>query len=150
MNIKSKEELIIDWYELEAYRSLNGQPFDFGTGLITRDDPASEEVYWKMEQWDIENMIDDLENNQYIIKRKSKRIKYKTKEIDKQKLKKLAQISWFPVYYSEDKGRYVRCYVSGCRKHAKWLTNRVIRHTNDFPLRGNGYRRVVDYWGILF
>jgi hypothetical protein len=82
MSKQIKEDLIIDWNELEAYRTLNGQSFDFGTGLITWDDPKSEDVYWKMEQQNIENIIDDLERYKYISKRKTKRRKYKTKDID--------------------------------------------------------------------
>ena len=56
------KELYINWDELEAYRRLNGQSFDFGTGLIKWDDPKSENIYWKMEQQDVENYIDYLEN----------------------------------------------------------------------------------------
>jgi len=150
MSKQTKEDLIIDWNELEAYRILNGQSFDFGTGLITWDAPCSEDVYWKIEQQNIENIINDMEKYKYISKRKTKRRKYKTKDIDIQKLKKLIFVSSYFAQYNENKNRYCRIYLSGCRKYAKWLTNRVIRHSNDFPLRGNGYRRVVGYWDILF
>lgn len=151
MNKKTKEELIIDWNELEAYRILNGQSFDFGTGLITDDSNESEDTYWKIQQQDIESALDGLEDKGGVYKQKKyKRRKSRTKDIDNRKLKKIARVSWFPVSYSEDKGRYLRYYVSGRRKYAKWLTNKTIRHTNDFPLKGNGYRRKVDYWWILF
>jgi len=155
MDKKLYEELITDWEELEAYRTLNGQPFDFGTGLITNESQESEDVYWKIQQQSIEHILDHLDSlddeyNYKIIKHKRKRRKSRSKDIDNRKLKKIARISWFPVYYSEEKGRYIRSYISGRRKFAKWWTNRTIRHTNEFPLKGNGYRRVVNYWDIVY
>jgi hypothetical protein len=153
MDIKTYEDLIDDWNELEAYRNLNGQPFDFGAGLITDDSKESEDVYWKIQQWDIEHALDHLDCLEYkrdIRKQKRKRRKTRSKDIDNRKLKKLASISWFPVYYDEDKNKYVHCYVSRRRGYAKWLTNKVMRNTNDFKLKGNGYRRLVGYWYILF
>ena len=153
MDTNLYEELMIDWNGLEAYRDLQGESFDFGTGLIANEGQESEDVCWKMQQWDIENALDHLDfirDNYSLRKHKRKRRKSRTKDIDNRKLKKLAEISWFPVYYNKSKGRYIRSYVSGRRNFAKWWTNRTIRHTNDFPLSRNGYRRVVDYWWIIF
>ena len=152
------KELYINWDELEAYRRLNGQSFDFGTGLIKWDDPKSENIYWKMEQQDVENYIDYLENN-YQNKNKinktsqniRKRLnKYNRKQIDKIKLKKLSKISWWNCYFNEEENKYVRCYLSGRKGYAKWCSKRIVRHRNDFSLKGNGYRKVYDYWNCIF
>jgi len=61
MSIQQKlQDYIDDWNELEAYRDLSGQSFDFGNGLITDDSTESEDVYWKRDQENIENAIYDL------------------------------------------------------------------------------------------
>lgn len=89
---KAKEELYIDYNELEAYRDLNGEPFDFGDGEVKPECYCGEDVYWKREQWEIESMLDDLdycmkaENNSRRTKRANS---YKRKQIDKRKLQKL-------------------------------------------------------------
>lgn len=69
------EELYTDWNELEAYRILQKEPFDFGTGLITNDDSQSEDIYWKMEQWTIDNYINVLEDDYYNINKKKEGIR---------------------------------------------------------------------------
>ena len=147
------EELYIDWNELEAYRNLNGQSFNFGTGLITCDSSKSEDVYYKMEQWDIENDIDYLENNHQNKtnqKIKNRLNKYGWKQIDKIKLKKLSKISWWNCYFNEEENRYIRCYLSGRKGYAKWYSKRIVRRRNDFSLKGSGYRKVYDYWNCIF
>jgi hypothetical protein len=156
---KQIEEYILDLEEVEAYRSLEGVPFDFGTGLIENDlGMGTEEAIWEMDQQDLEEIVhswnyEKMWNNW--LKSKNKKRKYKLnryykKKIDKAKKKKLAEISWFPVYYDEHKQRYVHTYLSGCRKYAKWCTNRKVRNTNDFSLKGSGYRKTFDYWWTLF
>ena len=59
------QELLIDWYELEVYRNLNGLPFNFGTGLIEDNSRKNEDAYWKMQQRDIESAIENLEFYKY-------------------------------------------------------------------------------------
>jgi len=148
MDIKTKEDLIIDWNEIEAYRRLSGEPFDFGTGLITDDSSESEDAYWKIEQWDIEKALDDKEDV-YLYrskrKRKYKLNRYNRKFIDRVKLKKLSNRA-YTIYFNEEKGIYTRFYLSGCKQYAKWCSDRAVRNRNDFPLRGAGYRKVYDYW----
>lgn len=148
MNKKTKEDLIIDWNELEAYRTLNGQPFDFGTGLITNNSSESEDAYWEIEQLDIENALDDLEDVYLYRSKRKKKYKlnhYNKKFIDRVKLKKLSNYA-YTIYFNEEKGRYKRFYLSGCKQYAKWCSDRVIRNRNDFPLKGGGYRKAYDYW----
>ena len=147
------EELYADWDELETYRRLNGQSFDFGTGLITWDDPKNEDIFLKMEQLDIENYMDNLENNhqnKFNQKIRKRLNKYSRKQIDKIKLKKLSKISWWNCYFNEKENRYIRCYLSGRKGYAKWCSKKAVRHRNDFSLKGNGYRRVYDYWNCIF
>ena len=149
---KQLEEYILDWIELEAYRTLEGVPFDFGTGLIKNDlSFGTEEAYWEMEQQDLEEIINNCGHEKQESKKKKYRLNhYKRKRIDRIKKEKLAKISWFPVWYDEDKKQYRHLYLSGCRKYAKRQTNKIIRNTNNFQLKGSGYRKTFDYWNTLF
>jgi hypothetical protein len=143
-------ELMNDWQEIEVYRKLAGVPFDFGTGLITDDSTQSEDVYWKMEQENIKNQIWDLFNQKNRKTKYKYKNKYIRKQIGKNKLKRLSKVSWWFAYYDKDKGRHIRCYESGRKKYAKWCSDRAVRNRNDFPLKGGGYRKVYDYWWVVF
>lgn len=149
---KTLQEYIDDWNDLEAYRNLQKQPFDFGTGLITDDSIQSEDGFWKMEQWNIESAIEDLISNSTKIKYfKSKLNHYNKKQITKIKLIKLFKIGgWYSISYDEDTGRYIRYYYSGRRGFAKWCSDRAVRNRNDFSLKGGGYKKVYDYWNTVF
>lgn len=148
----TKQDYIDQLNEIEAYRSLEGQPFDFGTGLIQNDlSYGTEEVYWEMDVQDLEESIlwwDYSRPKNY--KKKPKRRKYKTKDIDKSKIEKLSKQAWYIAYYYEKENRYIRCYYSGRKRYAKWCSDRAVRNSNDFPLKGGGYRKVYDYWWTVF
>lgn len=154
------QELYTDWNELEAYRNLNGQSFDFGTGLIILDDSKSEDVYWKLEQYAIDNCIDDLENN-FIFKYKRKYFKnkenyYLNKVYDKEKLQHLKDTTWWAVWfknkYDETKPQYlVRAwFATNTRRFYKKYSNHQVRKHNDFKMCGNGYRKVFDLWNEIW
>lgn len=147
------EEYMLDLEEIKAYRSLEGESFDFGTGLIENElSYGTEEAIWEMEQQDLEETIKWWNGNKEHTKRKRKYKlnHYFKKQIDSIKLKQLSKVSWFPVYYSDSKKRYIRCYLSGRRRYAKWCSNRAVRNRNDFSLKCAGYRKVYDYWWCVF
>lgn len=147
---KQLEEYILDLEEIKAYRALEGVSFDFGTGLIENDlSYGTEEAIWEMEQQDLEEIINKWDGQKFNPKKKKYKINYyDRKQIDRIKLRKLAT-HVYTIYYDNKEGRYKRFYISGCRKYAKWCTNRAIRHRNDFPLKGSGYRKAFDYtWCI--
>lgn len=71
----------------------------------------------------------------------------------RKKLEKLREDnSYFLSEKSNEFGEtYLRpFYLSGCRKYAKRMTNRKLRKSNDFKLKGCAYRRKFDYWNTLF
>ena len=155
---KQLQEYILDWIELDAYRSLEGVPFDFGTGLIENElSYGTEEAIWEMEQQQLEEIIDFWEVEKTWSrwlksknrKKKHKLNHYKKNHIDKIKLKKLYDYV-YTVYFNEAEQRYKRFYLSGCRKYAKWCTNRKVRNADDFPLKGGGYRKTFNYWWVVF
>jgi len=146
-----KKELMIDFNELEAYRSLNGKPFDFGNGLVTDDSKESEDVYWKMSQQDIEDCIEEFEESpQPKTRKKSRPNRYERKYIERKRLSEIYEESWHPVWYDKDSQRYKRCYYSGRKGFAKRQSNRKIRHTKDFDANGGMYRKLYDYWWNVF
>ena len=142
--------------ELNAYRTLNGQSFDFGNGLIINDSKISEDVYWKIEQYDLEELISgyfllmneedytyrDLKKKKY----KCRLNKYERKQIDNKKLNKLYEIGKYSCGVSEYKGHLARWYMSGRKKYAKKYSNSKVRKFKDFKLKCAGYRRVFNYW----
>jgi HD superfamily phosphohydrolase len=154
---KTKEDYEILQQEIEAYRTLDGQSFRFGNELIVNDDEfgyGSEDGYLgivaqdlreKLEYWHEDNPIQKVKN-----KSKKRLNKYERRKIDQQKLKRLSELSWCTAYYCKDRQRYIKIYYSGRRKYAKYCSKRKVRNSNDFPLKGNGYRKVFDYWWTIF
>lgn len=145
------EDLEILLIELKAYRELESESFDFGTGLLYSDYTyGSEDVYYKM---DIESVEDALiwkhyYNRHYKThnKHKQRLNKYERKEITLNRYKQLEKISKNSVWYNEDLNRYIKCYYSNRRKraHRNWI--KKLRKTNNFKLKGNSCNKVYHYW----
>lgn len=164
MNNEEEEEYILDIKELIAYRTLEGQDFDFGNGLIKNDLTfGTEEAYWQMEQQDLESIIcdDDGDKDGYVSKfdwlRKPKLkipklYPYYRKKITRHKLIKLKDIArWIYVSYDEYKKYYSRRHGGQkVKRDLKQISRRKVRNRKDFLLRGNGYKRVYDYWWELW
>lgn len=153
---KTKEDYEILLQEIKAYRSLDGQDFQFSNELVINDGEfhyGSEDGYLGIEQQYLEEIIHwwDWCREPYKYKvLKYKLNRYYKKQLEQKKLKKLSKIAWPMAYFNEDKLRYVRCYLSGSKGYAKWCSKRKVRNVNDFPLVGNGYRKVFDYWNTIF
>ncbi len=148
---KQIQELITDWNELEAYRQMQGESFDFGTGLILNEGKGSEDVYWKIEQHMIDDALNYLENREFKMskrKLKTKPNKYFRRDIKNNKLKKLSKYV-YTIYYNEDCQRYIQFYLSGVKSYAKWCTNRKVRNSYEVSNHGN-YRKAFDYWWTVF
>ena len=102
---------------------------------------------------DIKNKI---ENNTYEkpeIKKEVVKVNKRYNKYDYYRFRRLLRANSY--FISEktndnDEVYYTRFYLSGCRKMAKKQTSKTVRKALDIPSRGNGYRRKVDYWWILF
>ena len=128
---KQLEEYMLDLIEIEAYRELEGKSFDFGTGMIENElSYGTEEAIWEMEQQELEEIIEHWEVNKADKNVKIRPNRYKMKRIDREKLKVLSNYGIYTIYYSETRQRYVRFYLTGCRKLAKTLTNSMIRQNS--------------------
>jgi len=88
-------ELLGDLVELKAYRALDGQAFDFGTGLIENTSEISECVYWKIECDSIESKLEALSYATCTRPHHNRRINaYKLRAKAKVKMCKLHDTVW--------------------------------------------------------
>ena len=154
-------ELKLDLIEIEAYRQLNGQPFDFGHGEIANESLVSEDVYYKMQEEAINELYYDDYDDIIVRIRQKKRIsttrhnRYLCKLKSYQRLLQLRDFAWHITYYDEDKKRYIRC-CGGMKpkRNAKQASRRRVRnrikHLQEFTFKGNDYRRLYDYWWELW
>jgi hypothetical protein len=108
----TEQDYIDKLEEIRAYQSLDGKPFDFGTGLIINDGEfrlGSEDTYYEMSIADLEShlgcddyWVEDGEYNHYYSyywkptwktnKRRIRRHKYYRDQIGKRKIEKLNKI----------------------------------------------------------
>ena len=137
---------------------MQKEPFCFDGEWVYDDSDTSEDVYWKMDQWRIDECINILEDNDYHcnkLKNHKKQFKnkdnyYKNKLYGKYKLQKLKNSVYWTVWeknkYLEEKPYYlIRAWFSTNTKrfYKKW-SNKQVRKNNEFSLRGNSYRRVFN------
>lgn len=64
----TKQDHIDKLVEIQAYRNLDGEPFDFGTGLLVNDGEfrlGSEDAYYEMDIQCLEDIIKnwDIDHN---------------------------------------------------------------------------------------
>ena len=52
-------------------------------------------------------------------------------------------------YYDETKERWVRYYISGRRRYARWCSERAVRHAKNITNGGN-YKKVFDMWWTIY
>lgn len=146
----NKEELLINLEELEAYRSLNGKSFDFGSGPIVATSMNNEDVYWKMEQQGIEDRIEDFNHTTPKTRKRYKPNRYERKYIKRSRLEEIHKEVLHAVWYDKKKEIYKRCYYSGRKRLAKKQTNKKIRRIEDFSANRSSYKKLYDYWGTVF
>ena len=75
--------------------------------------------------------------------------RYERKQIGKLKLIKLSSIKHAPVYYDEEKNRYIRYSYSNRSKWLKRSSNKVIRKHKDIPNGKSQYKKLFEYKGAL-
>ena len=150
-NIDKKiQEAKLDLIEIKAYRALQSSH-------------SSEDGYYEMEEQNIEDYLEELLNIKEIMinninnninhchknKFKKRPNKYLRKKITLQKYKKLSKNlykSWYAIYFNEDKQRYIRIYNSNCRQYAHKQSEKKIRKSNVFKLKGSSFKKVYDFW----
>lgn len=81
---------------------------------------------------------------------------YRRSRNERKKLKKLYRKTKNScrggAWYNDDKERYIRYSASntpGYSKYLRKLSNRKLRHSNDV-LNYGLYRKIFDYWWVLF
>ncbi len=153
--MRTLEELKGDLVEVRAYRALQNEPFDFGTGIIKNNSNNSEDAYYEMQEQEIIEEINRIEATKIEKERElQKRNRYYSDKKAKNRLKKLYEQGVYSVYKAKNKDtgkEYLyKFYLSGRKKMAKKQTNKKVRNKNNFPLKGAGYRKVYDYWWEVY
>ena len=154
--LKTKEDYICLLKEIEAYRELDGEDFDFGTGIINNDmSYGSEDAYYEMAIWELESIIDywdcDNPNSKHNKKRDTK---YARNRTFKNKLWSMVDQQWTHVWMNGkwfEEGTYPKRYYRGKRStHLKRQSSRKIRRfKGEFQTKGNKHKRVFDFWWEL-
>ncbi|UUV46285.1 hypothetical protein [Bacillus phage vB_BanS-Thrax2] len=150
---KTKEDFINLLNEINAYRELDGQDFDFGTGLIKNDMSfGSEDAYYEMDIWSLESIIENFDYPVYRIKKKRKQRpnKHARKRKQIQDMERMRHDdNWFYPVYNNDK--YNKRYYRGKRSaFLKKVSSKKIRnHKGSFQPKGNKHKRVFDFWWEL-
>lgn len=161
MNNKRIGMIVGDLVEVKAYRDLQSEPFDFGTGLITNDCKQSEDAYYEMIEQDLECWLENyleptLEPSLGMEKDlKIRDNRYARKCIEKKILKDLQSKNVYQIYEKTDEetgNKYLKIsYCSRRKRNAKKMTNRKLRQSRQaVSLRNGEYRKVFDYWWEVF
>ncbi len=151
--LKTLNDHIFQLKEIEAYRELDGQDFDFGNGLIiNKMSLGSEDAYYEMDiqvledkiaNWEYKNRHNKPRNNS---KYKLHRRVYEQKE--KKRLEFLSKVSRMNVM--ERSGCLQRCYRGKRSAHLKKKSNRRIRYyKGDISSKGRMCHKLFDFWWEL-
>lgn len=54
------------------------------------------------------------------------------------------------VWFDEDRNRYIRVYRPSSSKWLKKQCNRRVRRTALEPIKNGQYKKIMDYWYILY
>jgi len=154
---KTKEDYINLLNEINAYRELDGQDFDFGIGLIVNEMSfGSEDAYYEMDIWSIESCIEywDYYPKPKRKSKKKRENKYARNRNHKNKLWKMVESDWFPVWMDGkwfEEGIYPKRYYRGKRSsYLKKQSNKKIRqYKGEFEPKGSKFHRVFDFWWEL-
>ena len=148
--LKTKQDYINQLKEIEAYRRLDGQDFDFGTGVIKNEMlQGSEDAYYEMDIQLLEEIIKYWDYETYKNKKKKNKLnRYSNKMIDKKKLKMLKKINGSLV--SDYKGYLTRNYRGKRSKFLKQVGNKKVRKYNSKLSSGGADRKIFDYWGTMY
>lgn len=157
---KSLEDLQLDLIEVQAYRTLQDDEFEywcFGVEDLYNEPKeliGSEDEYFSIIQQNLEEAIEyyDENNPKPVKKKRNPRLnQYERKKITQQKLQNIKDICSYYVV-SERDGYLEKNYLTNhSNKYSrtvyyKKFSNVKVRRNKDFKLKGNSYRKVFDYW----
>ena len=149
---KSLENLQLDLIEVQAYRSLQDDEFEywcFGIEDLYNNPKeliGSEDEYFSIIEQSLREAIEYYDENNSPIKKKRKpRLnKYERKLYGNYKIKKARELwdynkKWWKIYNS---GKIIKFY--------KHYANQKVRTTDkEFKLVGRNYRKIFDYWWTI-
>lgn len=150
---KTKDDYVQLLNEIIAYRELDGEDFDFGTGLIKNDmSLGSEDAYYEMDMCTLENIIINWDFNQEAKHRKKheqKPHKRHYQKREKDRVSRLSKISWIKVI--EREGWQQRCYRGKRSRYLKRQSNKKIRrYKGKLPPKGSTHYKIFDFWWEMY
>lgn len=156
--LKTENDYINLLNEINAYRELDGQDFDFGSGTITNEmSYGSEDAYYEMDIQSLEDTIEHWDYDRPVKPKpyKNRENKYYRNRKYKDKLWKMTELNWMPIWKKErryEEGLYPkRYYRSKISSYLKKQSNKKIRrYKGGFPSKGNCCHKVYDYWWKLY
>lgn len=149
--LKTKQDYINQFNEINAYATLDGEDFDFGTGVINNDmSYGSEDAYYEMELQDLAEIIEYWEDEKpkKKSKRKQRRDRRSMKQKENQRMEFLKEIHWGVV--TDMNGFNQRIYRGKRSRYLKKKSNKQVRKYKDKIASGAGYRKVFDFWWELY
>lgn len=151
-DFKTKQDILDEFNEINAYSKLDGEDFDFGTGLIINEmSLGSEDAYYEMDLQSLEEALEYWDYKRPVEKKKKKHKPTKRYFAEKEKrdLKRLHEISPESVW---DRDNWLKRGYRGSRSaHLKKVSNKKVRrYKGELSKKGTDYRKVYDYWYILY
>lgn len=151
-DLKTKEDYINQLKEIVAYRELDGEDFDFGTGLIKNEMSfGSEDAYYKMDIQTLEEVIRYWNYSYQESKEKKKERTHKRylKQKEKNRIDFLYRVSWSNVVDRKDWKQKV--YRGKRSSYLKKLSNKKIRkYKKGLPVKSNTHYKIFDFWWELY
>lgn len=145
-NLISKQDYMDLMLEIEAYRNIDGENFDFGTGLIVNEmSYGSEDAYYEMDIQMLEDIIEHWELDNIVTKsrKKPKTHKRHLRKRQNNRLKKLLHSS--PSLAVQKDGWIKRCYPNHQTFHPKKVSNKKVRrYQNEFPSKGSFHHKICS------
>lgn len=140
-------------FEIESYRELEGEVFDFGTGQMRMEGLlGSEDAYYEMDLQEHSEIrkqseFDTLQDTAKEPAHKENKM-WQRKAIDQEKMRKLQERTWEFVW---DRGSHLqRSYYSRRRKVLLRVSNKKVRKYRGDLVNGSHYKRVYDlYWNLF-
>lgn len=150
--IKTKQDLINAFNEITSYRSLDGEDFDFGTGLIVNESSfGSEDGYYEMDTQYLLDLIEnfDYESRNFVRRNKHRLTKRDRIEKERNHIEKLSRISWSAVHDRDVWKK--RCYRGSRSSFFKKVSNKSVRrYKGELHNKGGSYKKIFDLWNIIY
>lgn len=144
---KSYDELLTDLSELQAYATLEDEPFDFGEGMMVNT-TTGESAHYDLMINDIIDAMNNLDTPPITLhKPHSHKRAYRRKDKARYKAKLRSRLPYAFYTYEKSDNHIVVCNRGTRSKFLKRISNGVIRrYKGDIQMKGRNHFKLFDYW----